>query len=211
MIFREQTLGVVLAGGLSRRMGGGDKCLLELGGEPILAHVIRALQPQCAQMVLNANGDSGRFAVFGLEVVADTIPGNPGPLGGVLAGLEWAGDNACKFTHIVTAAADTPFLPLDLVESLHAAANRAEKPIALASTREGGQFRDHPVIGLWPVRLAANLRRAIEDHGIRKVLDWTDAHGWARAEFDISDRDPFFNVNTPADLNQSAQMFAESA
>lgn len=191
-------LGVILAGGLSRRMGGGDKGLLELGGRPILGHVIDRLGPQTAGLALNANGDADRFGEWGLPVVADTIEGFAGPLAGVLAGLDWAAGQGADC--IVTAAADTPFFPRDLVARLCAAASEQTVPLVLAATPdpERGTIR-HPTFGLWPVALRDDLRAALQG-GLRKVVLWTDAHGGRLARFDDGPPDPFFNVNTPEDL-----------
>ncbi len=192
-------LGVILAGGQARRMGGGDKGLLMLGGKPILAHVIDRLSPQVAGLALNANGDPARFDAFGLLVLPDSIAEFPGPLAGVLAGLDWAADKGA--THIVTAAADTPFFPADLVPCLMLAAETEGKPIALARTENGR----HPTFGLWPVSLRDDLRRALEN-GVRKVVQWTDSHGTAMADFPVSGFDPFFNVNTPEDLAEAQRL-----
>ena len=188
-----QPLGVILAGGKARRMGGGDKGLLPLGDGTILGNVIERLAPQVDQMALNANGDASRFAGFGLPVLPDTIEGYPGPLAGVLAGLDWAAGEGAS--HIVTAAADTPFFPPDLVPKLILASEAEGKPIALASTDNGR----HPTFGLWPTKLSDDLRAALAD-GVRKVVQWTDRHGTAMAHFPTGRFDPFFNVNTPEDL-----------
>ncbi|MEO1104677.1 MAG: molybdenum cofactor guanylyltransferase MobA [Pseudomonadota bacterium] len=195
--------GVILAGGLARRMGGGDKALLTLGGRPILAHVIERLAPQTAALALNANGDPARFSAYGLPVLADTIEGHPGPLAGVLAGLDWAAE--AGFHAIVTVAADTPFFPPDLVARLTQAA--ADAPIALAATLDPkrGTAR-HPTFGLWPTALREDLRAAILD-GTRKIVAWTDAHGAADALFP---GDPFFNVNTPEDHARAEALLAEA-
>lgn len=192
----KQPAGVILAGGQARRMGGGDKGLLTLGGQPLLARVIARLEPQVAEVALNANGDEERFASYGLPVVADSVAEFPGPLAGVLAGMDWAA--ARGHTHIVTAAADTPFFPCDLVPKLLLAAEGA--PIALAATPdpERGMAR-HPTFGLWPVDLREDLREALAD-GVRKVVAWTDKHGTAMARFEAEPFDPFFNVNTPEDM-----------
>jgi molybdopterin-guanine dinucleotide biosynthesis protein A len=188
-----QPSGVVLAGGLALRLGGGDKGLLPLDGRTILDHVIERLGPQVAALALNANGDPARFARFGLTVLPDTLPGHPGPLAGVLAGLDWAAERGDEA--IVTAAADTPFLPEDLVPRLLLAAETAGAPIALAATPDGR----HPTFGLWPVALRHDLREALAK-GTRKVTDWADRHGAATARFPDTPYDPFFNVNTPEDL-----------
>ena len=191
-----QPAGIILAGGLSRRMGGGDKGLLALGGETLLARVIARLEPQVAEIALNANGDTARFEGFGLPVIADSVAEYPGPLAGVLAGMDWAA--ARGHTHIVTAAADTPFFPCDLVPRLMLASENA--PIALAATPDPkrGMAR-HPTFGLWPVDLRDDLRAAL-GNGVRKVVAWTDKHGTAVAEFSATPFDPFFNVNTPDDM-----------
>ncbi|WP_159806669.1 molybdenum cofactor guanylyltransferase MobA [Litoreibacter roseus] len=194
-----QPAGVILAGGQSTRMGGGDKGLLCLGDRPLLDRVIDRFQPQVCELALNANGNPGRFVEFGLPVVADSIDGFAGPLAGVLAGLDWAALQG--HTHIVTAAADTPFFPCDLVPRLLDAAQ--DKPIALAATPDPkrGMAR-HPTFGLWPVALKDDLRQALRD-GVRKVVQWTDRHGAATAEFSADPFDPFFNVNTPEDMTRA--------
>jgi len=199
-------LGVILAGGLATRMGGGDKGRLDLGGRTILEHVIARLGPQVGAMALNANGDPARFADLGLPVIADTIADYAGPLAGVLAGLDWAAGEGAS--HIVTAAADTPFLPRDLTERLTRAAEAEGTPIALAATPdpERGIAR-HPTFGLWPVDLRDDLRKALEG-GLRKVVLWTDKHGAAQALFPTEPFDPFFNVNTPGDLEIAREMVA---
>jgi molybdopterin-guanine dinucleotide biosynthesis protein A len=195
--------GVILAGGLATRMGGGDKGLMDLGGEPILGHVIARLSAQAAPLALNANGDPARFADWGLPVLPDSIEGYVGPLAGVLAGLDWAAGLGAEA--IVTVAADTPFFPADLVARLEAAQAETGHPIALAATpdasRKSGLGR-HPTCGLWPVALRDDLRAALQD-GLRKVVLWTDRHGCATARFAGGADDPFFNVNTPADLDEA--------
>ncbi|RRH78205.1 molybdenum cofactor guanylyltransferase MobA [Falsigemmobacter faecalis] len=199
-------LGVILAGGLARRMGGGDKGLLDLGGQTILGEVIARLAPQCAGLVLNANGQTGRFSGFGLPVIPDGIPGFPGPLAGVLAGMERAAD--LGLSHILTAAADTPFMPRDLGARLSAALSPG-RPIALAATREGERLIRQPVFGLWPVALRGDLRQAIEG-GLSKIVLWTDRHGTALAEFDPGPPHPFFNVNTPEDLAEARAIWQKN-
>lgn len=196
-------LGVILAGGQARRMGGGDKGALILDGRTMLDRVIDRLGPQVDRLILNANGDPDRFAEYGLPVCADTLPDYPGPLAGVLAGMEWAAANG--YTHIVTAAADTPFFPTDLAQRLTRASDRASTPIALAATQEEGRTVRHPTFGLWPVNLRADLRAALEE-GLRKVVLWTDKHGAATAAFDDG---AFFNVNTPEDLIRAEELARE--
>jgi len=188
--------GVILAGGLSRRMGGGDKTLLPLDGRPVLAHVIDRLRGQVSCMALNANGDPARFSEFGLPLIPDSEPDFPGPLAGVLAGLDWATGQGAG--HIVTVAADSPFFPADLVPRLEAAA--VDAPIALAATRDpdGGTIR-HPTFGLWPVTLRDSLRGSLRD-GLRKIVAWADRHGTSLARFGSEPLDPFFNLNRPEDM-----------
>ena len=189
-------VGVILAGGQSSRMGGGDKGLLHLGRRPILSHVIERLSPQVADLALNANGDPARFAPFGLPVIADSVPGFAGPLAGVLAGLDWAASQGAET--IVTAAADTPFFPADLVPRLLMACEGMDTSLALAASPDGR----HPTFGIWPVALRDDLRAALTG-GLRKVVLWTGQHGGQIAEFPGSTPDPFFNVNTPEDLAQA--------
>jgi len=191
-------LGVVLAGGLATRMGGGDKALLQIGGMTLLESVIARLSPQVTGLALNANGDPTRFRSFALPVLADSIDGFAGPLAGVLAGLDWAASQGASA--IVTVAADTPFFPLDLVSRLETAAVGMANPLALARTPDGRQ----PTFGLWPVALRNDLRTALNG-GLRKVVLWTDQHNGREAMFDTSGH-PFFNVNTPDDLSQARQM-----
>ena len=192
-------LGVILAGGQATRMGGGDKGLLPLGDSTILGHVIDRFAPQVAGLALNANGDPARFAELALPVLPDSVEGFAGPLAGVLAGLDWA--TAQGATHIVTAAADTPFFPADLVPRLLLAAEQKGAPIALARTADGR----HPTFGLWPVSLRDDLRASLES-GVRKVVLWTDRHGTAMADFPVLGFDPFFNVNTPEDLAEAERL-----
>ena len=193
---------VILAGGAARRMGGGDKGRLALGRGTILSSVIDRLAPQSGPLALNANDDPARFADLGLPVLADPVADRPGPLAGVLAAMRWAGGQGADI--VVTAAADTPFLPGDLVPRLLLAAEGA--PIALAATPhpERGRVR-HPVFGLWPVRLADALETALAE-GVRKVVLFAEAHGVADALF--PDEDAFFNVNTPEDLARAREMSA---
>ena len=198
-------LGVILAGGLARRMGGGDKSLLSLGAySRVLDQVIARLGAQVDQMVLNANGDPARFDEFGLPVVADSLDGFLGPLAGVLAGLDYAADHG--FDHIVSVAADTPFFPTNLVSALETASKHMDVSIALAATKiEGGKTVRHPTFGLWPVALRDDLRSALQD-GLRKVVLWTDQHGAETHVFESGDIDPFFNINTPEDLELANKM-----
>lgn len=202
--------GVILAGGLARRMGGGDKGRRSLGGVSLIERVVARLAPQVGQIALNANGAPERFADLGLPVIADTVEDYPGPLAGVLAGLDWAEANGA--THIVTVAADTPFFPKSLVTTLVKAAREAGTPLALAATQDEKRGRvRHPTFGLWPVALRDDLRSALND-GVRKVVIWTDRHGAADAMFETGAKgDPFFNVNTPEDLHEAEVRAREAA
>lgn len=203
--------GVILAGGQSRRMGGGDKGLLEIGGKPMLAHVVCRLRPQVGHLIINANGDPGRFAALNLPVVADTIAGFVGPLAGVLAGMRWSTANAPRARWVVTAAADAPLMPADLVARLMQAV--ADRPAAIALAQSHGEL--HPVIGLWPIALADDLEEQL-GKGMRKVLHWTDRHGTVAVPFEPErvcgiDIDPFFNANTPRELDQLRAMLAKTS
>jgi molybdenum cofactor guanylyltransferase len=189
------TLGLVLAGGLARRMGGGDKALISVAGVPILDRVLERLRPSCKGIVLNANGDPSRFSRWGLPVVADSIPDFAGPLAGILAGLDWAAANAPGIEVMASVPGDCPFIPKDLVPRLHAARAAAAEPLACARS---GEWR-HPVVGLWPVALRDDLRRALVDENLRKIEVWTARHGVAIADWPTEPVDPFFNVNTPED------------
>lgn len=192
--------GVLLAGGLSRRMGGGDKSLRVLGGATILARVIARARPQVAALVLNANGDPARFREFGLPVVSDSIPDFAGPLAGVLAGLDWAAVNVAGATHVASFATDAPFLPTDLVARLADAVKDGRHDLACAAS----DGRSHPVFGLWPLDLREDLRAALHT-GMRKVDQWTARHRLAVVDFPVQPEDPFFNANTPEDLERAAR------
>ena len=197
------TLGLVLAGGQARRMGGGDKAALVVGGKTILARVLARLHPYCAPIILNANGDPARFSRYGLAVVADDIPNFAGPLAGILAGLDWAAKEAPKIEWLASAPGDCPFLPTDLVPRLHAARIAEKKSLACARS---GEWR-HPVVGLWPVVLRDDLRRVLAG-GLHKIEAWTGRHGVAIAAWPDRPVDPFFNVNTPEDLAKAEEIAA---
>ncbi|WP_186420426.1 molybdenum cofactor guanylyltransferase MobA [Bosea sp. CS1GBMeth4] len=198
------TLGLLLAGGLARRMGGGDKPLRTIAGRPILAHVVARLGPQCGGLLLNANGDPARFAEYGLPVAADSVPDFAGPLAGVLAGLDWLAANRPDTQWLVSVAADTPFIPRDLVARLHAAREAAGVPLACAAS--GGWT--HPVIGLWPVALREALRHALIVEDERKIDRWTARHGVVAVEWPAAPVDPFFNANRPDDLAEGERLHA---
>ncbi len=189
---------VVLAGGQSSRMGGGDKCLLPLGEQPMLARVISRISPQVEAVVLSANGDPARFAPFGLPVLPDSIAGFAGPLAGVLAGMDWAA--AQGHSHIVSVAADSPFFPPRLVTGLRFACEAAGQSMAMVhSPRPDGGFFRQPTFALYDVADRENLRAALQA-GLRKVIQWVEPLGCASIVFHGFGDDPFFNINTPADM-----------
>jgi molybdopterin-guanine dinucleotide biosynthesis protein A len=200
-----EPLGVVLAGGLARRMGGGDKARIRIGGKTILERVLARLAPQCSAVIINANGDPARFADTGLPVVPDSVPDFVGPLAGILAGLDWAAAHAPAVADVVSAPGDCPFLPRDLVARLTAARRAAGLPLACARS---GEWR-HPVLGLWPVALRHHLRRALVEEEQRKIEVWTARHGVAIADWPATPVDPFFNVNTPEDAAAAERIAAQ--
>jgi molybdenum cofactor guanylyltransferase len=196
--------GVLLAGGLARRMGGGDKPMRSIAGKTILERVIARLKPQCSGLILNANGDPARFASFGLPVVADTVADFPGPLAGILAALDWMAANRPEVQWMLSAAADCPFLPRDLVARLEAAriADNAELAVAASD----GQT--HPVIGLWSVRLRGELRHALVEEDIRRIDRWTARYPLATVTWPVTPLDPFFNANTMDDIAEADRLAA---
>lgn len=200
------TLGAILAGGLARRMGGSDKALLTLGSRSLLAFVEQRLTLQCESVILNANGDPARFSESRLPVVPDSIPGRPGPLAGILAALEWAAVHRPSVAWVISVPSDTPFIPHDLVSRLHAVREAEQKPLACAASGT----HNHYTIGLWPVDLRHDLRHALTSEGVRRVEDWVMAHGLATASWPTEPFDPFFNINSPADLI-AARALAERA
>lgn len=195
-------LGLILAGGLARRMGGGDKPRTSIGGQSILSRVIERMAPQCMRLILNANGDPSRFSDTGLPVVADDVPDFAGPLAGILVGLDWAAANVPDVDTVVSVPGDCPFLPRDLVQLLEEARQREGTPLACARS---GEWR-HPVVGLWPVALRADLRHALIQEDLRKIELWTARHGVALADWPAEPVDPFFNVNTPGDAAAAARI-----
>jgi molybdenum cofactor guanylyltransferase len=196
--------GVLLAGGLARRMGGGDKPMRQIGGRPILERVIARLAPQCDGLILNANGDPARFSSFGLPVIPDTVENFPGPLAGILAALDWTAANRPETAWLFSAAADCPFLPRDLVARLHRARTEANAQLAVAASDE----QSHPVIGLWSVALREELRHALVVEKVRKVGSWTARYRLATVTWPTEPFDPFFNANTPDDI-AAAERLAE--
>ena len=197
--------GLLLAGGQSRRMGGGDKCLMELGGQTLLRRLIATAAPQVGPLVLNTNSDPALFRDYGLPVAPDVVDGYAGPLAGVLTGLEWAAANAPHSDWVASFASDAPFAPTDLVSRMRTAIERENSDMACASSAG----RDHPVFALWPVRLAAELRAAVVTEGVRKVDTWTARYTLARAEFGTAGGDPFFNINRPEDLAAAEVLLAD--
>jgi molybdopterin-guanine dinucleotide biosynthesis protein A len=200
------TQGVLLAGGLARRMGGGDKPMRTIGGRTILERVIARLSPQCSGLILNANGDPARFAAFGLQVVADDVPGFPGPLAGILAALDWTAANRPEVEWVLSAAGDCPFLPRHLVARLHDERIAANAELAVAS---GGQ--SHPVIGLWRVGLRDELRHALVVEDLRKIDRWTARYPLATVTWPSEPLDPFFNANTVEDIAEAERLAALDA
>ncbi|WP_339032892.1 molybdenum cofactor guanylyltransferase MobA [Bradyrhizobium symbiodeficiens] len=198
------TQGVLLAGGLARRMGGGDKPMRTIGGRTILERVIARLSPQCSGLILNANGDPARFASFGLQVVADDVPGFPGPLAGILAALDWTAANRPGVEWVLSAAGDCPFLPRDLVARLHEARSQENAQLAVAAS--GGQ--SHPVIGLWHVALRDELRHALVVEDLRKIDRWTARYPLATVNWPVEPLDPFFNANTVEDIAEAERLAA---
>ncbi|HLI98556.1 MAG TPA: molybdenum cofactor guanylyltransferase MobA [Bradyrhizobium sp.] len=196
------TPAILLAGGLARRMGGGDKPMRTIGDRTILDRVIARLAPQCDGLVLNANGDPARFAAYGLPVIADSVADFPGPLAGILAGLDWAATHRPNITWVLSAAADCPFLPRDLVLRLHRA--RVEQNAELAVASSGGQ--SHPVIGLWSVALREELRHALVVEDVRKIDRWTARYKLATVSWPVAPLDPFFNANTTDDIAQAERL-----
>ena len=197
--------GVLLAGGLARRMGGGDKCLRPLAGDTLLARVIARTTPQVGPLILNANGDPARFAAYDLPVVADVVEGHAGPLAGILTALDWAAAHAPKCPLVASFATDAPFLPRDLVETMAEARDLAGADLACAAS--GG--RAHPVFGLWPVALRADLRQALVEQGERKIDRWTASHRLVEVVFPCDPVDPFFNANREDDLLEAERLMAE--
>ena len=200
------TFGLVLAGGQARRMGGGDKARIKIGKSTIIDRVLATLSGQCVDIIINANGDPARFADTGCVVVADSVPDFAGPLAGILAGLDYlaAQDNGIEW--LLSVPGDCPFLPDDMVERLHEARRKMGAGVPLACARSG-EWR-HPVVGLWPLALREDLRKALFDEGLHKIEIWTARHGIAIADWPDRPVDPFFNVNTPEDAAKAEKIAA---
>jgi molybdenum cofactor guanylyltransferase len=200
-VSQPDTLGVILAGGRARRMGGINKGHIRIGGATILERVLARLRGQCARLVLNANAEAGRFAVD-VPIVADSVSGFPGPLAGILAGLDFAAAQKPEIGWVVSVPSDCPFLPRDLVPRLHRARHAIGATLACAASAG----RHHPVVGLWPVELREALRHALTKEGAHKVGEWSARYPLAVAEWPTEPLDPFFNVNTPDDVAEAERL-----
>jgi len=198
-------VGVLLAGGRARRMGGGDKGLKKLAGRPLLDHVIERARPQVSRLIINAGGDATRFDAYGLPVVADVVDGYAGPLAGILTGLEWARKQTPGISWVVSFATDAPFLPQNLVSRLMSATMAAAADFSCAAS--GG--RTHPVFGLWPVAMADDLRQALVEEDVHKIDAYTARHRMIHVDFPAHPIDPFFNINTPKDLAEAETMIRQ--
>jgi molybdopterin-guanine dinucleotide biosynthesis protein A len=185
-------------------MGGGDKPMRTIGGRTILERVISRLAPQCDGLILNANGDPARFAAFGLPVIADGVADFPGPLAGILAALDWTAANRPDVKFILSAAADCPFLPRDVVSRLHQALTEQQAQLAVAASGD----QSHPVVGLWNVALREELRHALVVEDIRKIDRWTARYRLATVTWPTKPLDPFFNANTMDDIAEAERLAA---
>jgi len=200
--------GVILAGGKSTRMGGGDKALKQLGNKALLCTVIERLQPQVSALVLNSNNNPKHYSDFGIPIIADIVSGQLGPLAGVLSGMQWAQKQGCKW--IATVAADTPYFPENLVAELLKVQEQSKSEIVLASTQNlSGQLKTHPTFGIWSVELKENLQNNLQN-GVRKIVLWTQQRNCSKAIFTGYEFDPFFNINTPEDLRQAENLMVST-
>tara|TARA_B100000676_G_C18088729_1_gene857492 strand:- start:3878 stop:4498 length:621 start_codon:yes stop_codon:yes gene_type:complete len=202
---KSPVVAILLAGGLARRMGGGDKCLRQVAGQSLLSHVINRITPQVEHVVLNANGDPTRFSDYGLPVLADIVEGYAGPLAGILTGLNWASDHVPECEWIVSVPTDAPFLPADYVSRMMGAIEGGRQAELACAVSNG---RTHPVAGLWPLRLMKELRTALIDEDIRKIDRWTACYKVVEVEFSSEPIDPFFNANRPEDLEEAEAFLA---
>lgn len=196
-----QIVGAILAGGLSRRFGGGDKCLQLLGGRPILNHIIERAKPQVDQLILNANGELSRFETFGMTTVPDSVTGYAGPLAGILTAMEWVREHQSRVRWVVTFPADAPFVPFDYVEKLLAGVEGEGADLACAAS----SGRNHPVCGLWDVNFADALHKSLVNDDLRKIDLWTAQYKLSVVNFDASPVDPFFNINRREDLEEAGR------
>ena len=203
----ETTLGLILNGGLARRMGGLDKGLLTLAGKPMIARVADRLRPQCAALAISANGDPAAFAPLGLPVLADDPPDFAGPLAGVLAGLEYCARMGAPLAWVASLPADIPFAPHDLVARLRQSGMASKAELAVAAS--GG--RVHHLAALWPVALEPVLRRALVEEGLRKAQSFLSRFRVAVVEWPSSPFDPFMNVNDRQDLARAKAMLGEGS
>lgn len=203
----DTTAGILLAGGRSSRMAGGDKPLLQLDGVPLLARAIAALRPQCDALLISANGDPARFSEFGLPVIADALPDFAGPLAGILAGLDFIATYLPEMRYALSVATDTPFLPGDLLPRLHRA--REKENATIARARSGDQI--HFIVALWPVAIREDLRQALVQDGVRKIERFQERHSLAQAEWPATPIDPFLNINTAADLAVAEELIAQGS
>ena len=199
---KNNTVGVILAGGRSQRMGGGHKCLLSLDNSTLLEHVIKRALPQVDRLILNINEDTNLFDAVNLPLVKDSINGFAGPLAGVLAGMEWSLENSPESKWIVTFASDTPFFPVDLVKNFLSVVDKTGAELVCASSKG----RSHPVFGLWSVSLWEHLQKAIMKEDMRRIDTWTSRYNLQTVDFVAGDRDPFFNVNRPEDLDEARKL-----
>jgi len=195
----DEILGVLLAGGASRRFDGGDKCFQVLDGTTLLDRAVNLAKFQTPNLILNANGEAGRFNTFDFVIVPDIIQGGIGPLAGVLTGMEWAKIHAPQVRFLATYAVDTPFFPDDLVKRLYEQLQENTADIAIATSHG----RKHPVFALWSIALSDHLRHAIECEKVRKVMAWAGQHNLVLVDFKPDGYDPFFNINTQQDLNEA--------
>lgn len=196
------TVGVLLAGGLARRMGGGDKPMKTIAGRTILDRVIDRVRPQCDGLILNANGDPARFASLGFPIVADDVEGFAGPLAGILTALDWTATNRPEVQWVLSVATDCPFLPRNLVQRLHQARETENADLAMATSGD----QTHPVIGLWKIALRDDLRHALVVEDIRKIDRWTARYKVAKAFWQTQPLDPFFNANTMDDIAEAERL-----
>ena len=206
-LMNDTCFGVLLAGGLARRMGGGDKALRTIGGTTILERIIAVMGPQCAGLLLNANGDVARLAGFGLPVAADDVAGFKGPLAGILAGLDWIAVHHPGLDFAISIPTDTPFLPANLVARLEEEREKRHAEIVCACS--GGVT--HPVVALWPVGIRTDLRHALVDEDLRKIDGFIQRYRLATVDWPIEPYDPFFNANEPADLVRAQAILTQRA